>query len=70
MKNGLWLAIVLVAGLLGFLSGYSVSTSTGVEPCYCEAPEAGGYGAGAEGAAPEGISEEEQDYYKGLTADE
>jgi len=69
LNNGFWVAIVLTAGVLGFLSGYSVSTHTGVEPGYFDAPEAAGYGA-AEAAAPEGISEEEQEYYKSLTADE
>ncbi len=67
MKNQLWVLIVLVSGLLGTLIGYSVSSGTGVEPGYFEAPDAGGYGASAEGEAPEGISSEVQDYYNNLT---
>lgn len=67
LKSQLWVLIVVVGCLLGSLIGYSISSSTGVEPGYFEAPESGGYGAGAEGAAPEGISSELQDYYKDLT---
>ena len=70
MKDGVWVAIVVAAGFLGFFSGYGVSASTGVEPGYFEAPEAAGYGAGAEGAAPEGISDDLQKYYKDLTTKE
>ena len=43
-RVGLWLAIALVAALLGFMIGYGISARTGVEPGYFEAPEAGGYG--------------------------
>lgn len=67
MKTQLWVLIVVVSGVLASLIGYSLSSSTGVEPGYFEAPDAGGYGASAEGAAPEGISSEAQDYYKNLT---
>lgn len=69
VKTSLWVAITLAANLLGFLIGYSISTATGVEPGYFETAEAGGYGAGAESTATEGISAEEQEYYKGLTED-
>ncbi len=67
MKNGLWLSITLVTALLGFLAGYSISSYTGVEPGFFEAVEAGSYGGGGgESAATEGISKEDQDYYRKL----
>lgn len=66
MNNRLWTIIVAASFMLAFLVGYNTSAGTGVEPGYFEAPDAGGYGAGAEGAAPEGISDEMQDYYKQL----
>ncbi len=67
MKNNLWMLITLVAGLLGFLAGYSISSSTGVEPGFFEAVEAGSYGGGGGGAeATEGVSAEDQEYYRKL----
>jgi len=66
MKSQLWVLIVFVSCLLAVLVGYSISSSTGVEPGYFEAPDAGGYGASSEAAGPEGISDEVQDYYKDL----
>lgn len=66
MKNSLWLLIVIVAGVLTYLAGYSISSKTGVEPGYFEMPEAGGYGAGVGGEKVEGISDEYQEYYKEL----
>jgi hypothetical protein len=57
-----------VVALLSFFLGYGVSAETGVEPGYFDAVETGGYGVGpAGGGAPEGISEDLQDYYKNLT---
>ncbi|MDH5445662.1 MAG: hypothetical protein OEY52_08905 [Gammaproteobacteria bacterium] len=67
MNTRIWVSLVTVSFLLAFLAGYNVSVKTGVEPGYFEAPEAGGYGAGAEKKAPAGISEELQDYYKDLS---
>ncbi len=67
MKNQLWVLIVVVSCLLSALVGYSISSSTGVEPGFFETPDAGGYGASTESAAPEGISSEVQDYYNNLT---
>ena len=67
MKRQLGIMIIVVSCLLAAVIGYSISSSTGVEPGYFEAPDAGGYGASAEGAAPEGISSEVQDYYNNLT---
>lgn len=67
LNNRLWTIIVAVSFLLALLVGYNTSIGTGVEPGYFEAPDAGGYGAGTEGAAPAGISDEMQDYYKELS---
>lgn len=66
MKNNIWALVVLVGGLLGFSVGWNISVGTGVEPGFFEAPEAGGYGAGAEAKAPEGVSDEMQQYYQNL----
>jgi hypothetical protein len=67
MKSQLGVMIVIVSCLLAAVVGYSISSSTGVEPGYFEAPDAGGYGASAEAGAPEGISSDLQDYYNSLT---
>ena len=67
MKSQLGVMIVVVSCLLAGVVGYSISSSTGVEPGYFEAPDAGGYGASAEAGAPEGISSDLQDYYNNLT---
>lgn len=64
-NTGLWTAVVLIATLLGFVLGYSVSAHTGVEPGYFDAPEAGGYGVAPTAATP-GMSEEIRKYYEGL----
>ncbi len=56
-----------IGATFGFLLGFNISTSTGVEPGFFDKPEAGGYGAGAGGAkVPEGLSEELADYYSDL----
>ena len=67
MKIYQWSGIIIVSCMLSFFVGWTISYGTGVEPGYFEAPDAGGYGAGSEGSAPEGVSEELQDYYKDLT---
>jgi hypothetical protein len=46
MKSSLWFVIVLVTGIVGFLVGYSVSSSTGTG----HAAKAGGPAHQAEGA--------------------
>lgn len=46
MKSSLWFVIVLVTGIVGFLVGYSVSSSTGTG----HAAAAGGAAHQAEGA--------------------
>ncbi len=61
--------ITLVAGLLGFLAGYSISSSTGVEPGFFEAVETGSYGGGGGEETTEGISTEDQEYYRDLSAE-
>ena len=66
MKQYAWTLIILVTCLFSFLLGWNISVGTGVEPGFFEAPSAAGYGAGAEGGAPEGVSEEMADYYKDL----
>jgi len=68
-NNNIWLSIALAAGLLGFLSGYIVSSSTGVEPGFFEAVEAGSYGGGSTEQRTEGISVEDQEYYRKLQED-
>ncbi|GMR21191.1 MAG: hypothetical protein BMS9Abin36_1790 [Gammaproteobacteria bacterium] len=69
MKNNLWVLITLAAGLLGFLAGYSISSSTGVEPGFFEAVETGSYGGGGGEETTEGISAEDQEYYRELTTE-
>ena len=56
MKQQLWIIIVMVATLLGFMMGYSV-------PPFMEV----GFGVKSESKAPEAMSSEELDqYYKSL----
>lgn len=56
MKNSLWLVFVVVAGFLGFLIGYSVSSYTGIQKVhtgYVAQAEAGGYGGESGGYGAE-----------------
>jgi hypothetical protein len=64
--NGLWAAIVALATVLGFLSGYALSSRTGVEPGYFLAAETGGYGAPPKAAGVEGMSEQMRKHYEEL----
>ncbi len=66
LKNKLWVIITLVAGLLGFLAGYTISSHTGVEPGFFEAVETGSYGGGGGEKKTEGISAEDAEYYRKL----
>lgn len=66
MKNNLWASVIVASAFLAFFVGWNISVGTGVEPGFFEAPSAAGYGAGAESAAPEGVSEEMAEYYKEL----
>jgi hypothetical protein len=67
MKTGLWVVIVLVTGIVGFLVGYSVSSFTGVRklgatqhaaetakaaPAHAAPAASAGYGGAAPAAAP------------------
>ena len=67
MKTKLWIAIVGVASILGYLLGFVMSEKTGVEPGFFEIAESNGYGVVADKKSVEGISSDIQDYYKGLT---
>ena len=55
---------------MAFMLGYNISQNTGVEPGFFEIAEAGGYGAGTESKAPEGLSEDLQQYYQSLAEEE
>jgi hypothetical protein len=67
VNNKLWVAIVGVTCILGYLLGHTVSSRTGVEPGFFAGAESGGYGVTAEKKGAEGLSDEMQDYYKALT---
>lgn len=54
---------------VSFLAGWTISSGTGVEPGFFEAPEAAGYGVSAKAAVPEGISSEMQEYYDKLSSE-
>lgn len=66
MKNNRWSLVIVASAFLAFFVGWNISAGTGVEPGFFEAPSAAGYGAGAESAAPEGVSQEMADHYKDL----
>lgn len=67
MKNSIFVALVGVGTILGFLLGYNISSETGVEPGFFETAEAGGYGAAASVTkTPEGLSEDLAEYYSDL----
>ncbi|NNG12956.1 MAG: hypothetical protein HKM88_06870 [Halobacteria archaeon] len=62
-------SITVGAFVVFFMLGYSISKSTGTEPGYFGAVETGAYGAAEVSDAVEGISTEDADYYKSLTAE-
>jgi len=64
--NHRWSLVIVASAFLAFFVGWNISVGTGVEPGFFEAPSAAGYGAGTEGAAPEGVSDEMAEYYKDL----
>ncbi|UCE89692.1 MAG: hypothetical protein JSW10_02320 [Pseudomonadota bacterium] len=66
MKTSLWLGLTASIAVVAFLAGFNISASTGVEPGFFGAVETAGYGAGVEGKAPEGISDELKQYYDSL----
>ena len=69
MQKHLSLYLTVIIVVMGFLLGFNISSNTGVEPGFFEIAEAGGYGAGAESKAPEGLSQDLQDYYSDLADD-
>ena len=62
MKNGLWVVILVVAGFMGFLMGYSL-------PPMFEVGLIGGSGKQDIGLKSE-VSEEMDEYYKDLLKDD
>ncbi len=66
MRSRFWILIVFAAGSAAFPLGYSLSSHTVVEPGYLKGAATGGYGAEAGETTVEGISAEDQEYYKGL----
>ena len=69
MKIGHWIIVMLLVGVAGFAFGYKVSANTGSEPGYFDAVEAAGYGGDSD-AKIEGLTNEQQDYYKSLMQEE
>lgn len=67
MGDKLRYLIIGAAMLVGYLFGYSISASTGIEPGYFDAAEVGSYGSVEEAVSTEGLSKEDQDYYDSLT---
>jgi len=66
----LMVMIVFMLAIIAYVSGYIVSTNTGVEPGFFEIAEAGGYGAGTESKPVEGMSEDIQKHYDKLADDD
>ncbi|MDH5324225.1 MAG: hypothetical protein OEZ68_17215 [Gammaproteobacteria bacterium] len=68
VNTKLWLAIVVVSGLIAYTLGFMMSKHTGVEPGFFEIAESGGYGVSADSnaAAGAGVSEDMQQYYQQL----
>ncbi|GMQ91825.1 MAG: hypothetical protein BMS9Abin11_1140 [Gammaproteobacteria bacterium] len=67
MKNSHWVFITIVATLIGFVSGYYLSSKTGVEPGFFQAVETGSYGGATDTETVKGVGEKDKEYYKGLT---
>ncbi len=62
-------AITVGAFIVAFLLGYSISARTGIEPGYFGAVETGAYGTLDASDKVEGLSVEDEYYYKSLTAE-
>ena len=62
-------AITVGAFIVAFLLGYSISARTGIEPGYFGAVETGAYGTLEAADKIEGLSVEDEYYYKSLTAE-
>ena len=54
---------------MAFLLGYSISARTGIEPGFFEAVETGAYGTLEASDKVEGLSVEDEYYYKSLSAE-
>ena len=63
-------SLIAVATVIAFMLGYNISQNTGVEPGFFEIAEAGGYGAGSDNKATEGLSSDLQEYYNSLAEEE
>ena len=66
----LMVMIVFLLAIIAYVSGYIVSSNTGVEPGFFEIAEAGGYGVAAEAKPAEGLSEDIQKHYDKLADDD
>ena len=62
-------AITVGAFIVAFLLGYSISARTGIEPGYFSAVETGAYGTLEASDKVEGLSVEDEYYYKSLSAE-
>jgi hypothetical protein len=60
-------AITAGAFIVAFLLGYSISARTGIEPGFFEAVETGAYGTLEASDKVEGLSVEDEYYYRSLT---
>jgi hypothetical protein len=65
MKGTQWTVVFMLAAVISFYGGYSLSTNSGTEPGYFGAVEAAGYG-GDGGGKIEGVSDEMSNYYQEL----
>lgn len=62
-------AITAGAFIVAFLVGYSMSAHTGTEPGYFGSVDTASYGSAPASDKIEGISAEDADYYKSLSAE-
>ncbi len=79
MRSSLWVVIVIVGTVMGFLMGYSISAYTGIQQRAGNASletagygeeEAGGNGGGESSGEAASMDKETADYYKNLAKDE
>lgn len=66
MNTKLQVSVITLAFVFSFLFGYNISSESGNEPGYFQAPEAGAYGSVKKEDSPTGLSTDESDYYKSL----
>ena len=69
--SNIYLRTAITAGafVVAFLLGYSISARTGIEPGYFGAVETGAYGTLEAADKVEGLSVEDEYYYRSLTED-